>query len=55
MTQDPGLFATLHSLRAMRRLKPDPIPDEMIKKILDTGTYRTSGKISTRRIPIILL
>ena len=44
MTPDPGLFATIHSLRAMRRLKPDPVPDEMIKQILEAGTCAPSGQ-----------
>ena len=44
MTDDPGLFTTIHSLRAMRRLKPDPVPDEMIKKILEAGTCAPSGQ-----------
>jgi nitroreductase len=38
-----GLFETLNTLRAMRRLKPDPVPQEMIRKILDAGTRAPSG------------
>lgn len=44
MNTDPGLFATIHSMRAMRRLKPDPVPDEMIKIILEAGTCAPSGQ-----------
>lgn len=44
MTDDPGLFATIHSMRAMRRLKPDPVPEAMIKKVLDAGTCAPSGQ-----------
>jgi nitroreductase len=27
----------MHTMRAMRRLKPDPVPDELIRKILLAG------------------
>lgn len=32
------VFDILHSTRAMRRLKPDPVPDELIVKILEAAT-----------------
>jgi nitroreductase len=32
-----GLFEILHTTRAMRRLKPDPVPDELIEQILEAG------------------
>jgi nitroreductase len=38
-----GIFATIHSTRAMRRLKPDPIPEETLKKIVEAGTHAASG------------
>ena len=44
MTPDPGLFETIHTLRAMRRLKPDPVPDAVIQKILAAGTCAPSGQ-----------
>ncbi|MSQ68622.1 MAG: nitroreductase family protein [Gammaproteobacteria bacterium] len=44
MLPDPGLFETIHTLRAMRRLKPDPVPDEIIQKILAAGTCAPSGQ-----------
>ena len=30
----PELFEIIESTRAMRRLKPDPVPDELVQKIL---------------------
>ena len=30
MAANPDLFEIMHTMRAMRRLKPDPVPDEMI-------------------------
>ena len=38
MTDQPGLFEIMYSLRSMRRLKPDPVSDELIWKILEAAT-----------------
>jgi nitroreductase len=40
---DPGLFETIYSLRAIRRLKPDPIPEETLRKIVEAGIHAPSG------------
>src|SRR5260370_11751353 len=39
----PDLFEIIESCRAMRRLKPDPVPDEMIAKILRAGSCAPNG------------
>ncbi len=39
----PDLFEILGTTRSMRRLKPDPVPDEMIKEILLAGTSAANG------------
>jgi nitroreductase len=39
----PDLFEIIESTRAMRRLKPDPVPDELIARILHAGTCAPSG------------
>jgi len=39
----PDLFETMETCRAMRRLKPDSVPDELIAKILHAGTCAPSG------------
>lgn len=36
-------FEILYSCRAMRRLKPDPVPDELIAKILRAGMQAPNG------------
>ncbi len=43
MPQGTDLFEILHTTRAMRRLKPDPVPDELIRKILEAGVAAASG------------
>ena len=44
MAEEMGVFETIHSMRAMRRLKPDPVQTEMIRKILDAGIRAPSGQ-----------
>jgi nitroreductase len=43
MAEEVGLFEALHNMRAMRRLRPDPVPDELIKKIISAGLGAPSG------------
>ncbi|MET4700635.1 nitroreductase [Constrictibacter sp. MBR-5] len=40
---DTDVFTILHTTRAMRRLKPDPVPDELIHKILRAGIAAANG------------
>ena len=40
---DPGLFEIIHTTRSMRRLKSDPVPEELIRKILEAGVCAPSG------------
>ena len=37
MPEGTDVFEIMHTLRAMRRLKPDPVPEELIRKILLAG------------------
>ena len=39
----PDVFEIIESCRAMRRLKPDPVPDELIARILRAATCAPSG------------
>ena len=38
-----NIFDILGTMRAMRRLKPDPVPDDLIIKILEAGTRAPNG------------
>src|SRR5260370_38766176 len=38
-----NLFEIMRTTRSMRRLKPDPVPPELIRKILEAGTAAPSG------------
>ena len=43
-TTDPGLFTTMYSARALRRFKPDPIPDDVLFQVLDGAIRAPSGQ-----------
>lgn len=38
-----SLFEVMYNCRAMRRLKTDPVPDELIIKLIDAGNQAPSG------------
>lgn len=46
--ESPGatddLFEVMHTLRAMRRLKSDPVPDALLRKVLDAAVCAPSGQ-----------
>ena len=44
MTNDPGLFQTIYSTRALRRFKPDPVPDEVLFQLFDAAIRASSGQ-----------
>ncbi len=44
MDSDPGaLYHFMSTLRAVRRLKPDPLPDEVLQRILQAAAWAPSG------------
>ena len=48
------LFEIIRTTRSMRRLKPDPVPDELIRKILEAGVcaeWRKYAAMAVRRYP----
>jgi len=40
---DAPLFDVMATMRAMRRLKPDPVPDEILVKLIEAATWAPSG------------
>ena len=42
-TSEIGLFETIYTARAIRRFRPDPVPDEMILKVIEAGTMAPSA------------
>lgn len=41
---DPGLFASMYSARALRRFKKDPVPDDVLFQIMDAAIRAPSGQ-----------
>jgi nitroreductase len=41
--EEMGVFQAMHTARALRRLKPDPVPDDLIAKIIDAGVRAPTG------------
>jgi nitroreductase len=44
MPDEASFFDLVGSVRAMRRLKPDPVPENLIWKVLDAGVQAPSGQ-----------
>ncbi len=43
MPDDIGLFEAIYTQRAIRRLKPDPVPDDLIRNLIEAATKAPSG------------
>lgn len=43
LTAREGLFETMSTMRAMRRLKPDPVPDELLEQLVQAAVWGPSG------------
>ena len=41
--EEVGLYEAMSTLRAVRRLRPDPIPDEVLDRVLRAATWAPSG------------
>jgi nitroreductase len=44
MSQDPGFFDVVLNQRAHRYLKPDPVPDGLIERVLTAATHAPSAE-----------
>ena len=51
---DIGLFEGMYSARALRRLKPDPVPEEIITKILDAAIRAPSAGNSQHWVFVVV-
>ncbi|HKN00551.1 MAG TPA: nitroreductase family protein [Candidatus Binataceae bacterium] len=38
-----GIYEAMKTLRAVRRLKPDPIPDDVLHRVLEAATWAPTG------------
>jgi nitroreductase len=42
-SSDVSLLETMATMRAMRRLRPDPVPDELVRKLIEAAMWAPSG------------
>lgn len=43
MGEDAPLFEVMATMRAMRRLRPDPVPDELLTRLVEAAGWAPSG------------
>ena len=49
--KEMGIYETMRTLRAVRRLRPDPIPDDVLHRVLEAATWApTGGNVQPWRI-----
>ena len=46
MQPEVGLFEAIYTARSIRALKPDPVPDELVRRILEAACQAPSGSNS---------
>ena len=48
MTDSTDVFEIMRTTRSMRRLRPDPVPEPLIRRIVEAGAYAANGGNSQR-------
>lgn len=43
MADEMGIFEVMYNCRAMRRIKPDPVPEDLLIKLIDAANQAPSG------------
>ena len=41
---DADLFDVMSTCRAMRRLRPDPVPDAVVRRLVEAANFAPSGR-----------
>src|ERR1700751_3959105 len=54
MADSMDVFDIIHTTRSMRRLKPDPVPDALIRRILEAGQCAPSGGNAQRWLFLVI-
>jgi len=51
---DLALYEAMRTLRAVRRLRPDPVPDDVLRRVLEAATWApTGGNLQPWRIVVV--
>ncbi len=49
-----GIYETMRTLRAVRKLRPDPIPADVLRRVLEAATWApTGGNVQPWRIVVV--
>ena len=40
---DVGVYEAMSTLRAVRRLRPDPVPDDVLRRVLEAASWAPTG------------
>ena len=54
LADEPGIFEVMTTCRAMRRLKPDPVPEELLMQLIAAANCAPSGRNMQRARWIIV-
>ena len=51
---ETNLYEAMSTLRAVRRLKPDPIDDDVLRRVLEAATWApTGGNVQPWRVLVV--
>ena len=54
MSEDVGLFEAMSTLRAVRKLRPDPIPDAVLRRLVQAASWApTGGNVQPWRVVLV--
>src|SRR5258708_15105116 len=49
-----GIYETMRTLRAVRKLRPGPVPDDVLRRALEAATWApTGGNVQPWRIVVV--
>jgi nitroreductase len=49
-----GLYEAMSTLRAVRRLRPDPVPDDVLQRVLEAASWApTGGNVQPWRVVVV--
>jgi len=49
-----GVFEAMSTLRAVRRLRPDPVPDDVLRRVLEAASWApTGGNVQPWRVVVV--
>lgn len=51
---DIGVYEAMSTLRAVRRLRPDPVPEDVLRRVLEAATWApTGGNVQPWRVVVV--